>query len=217
MKKHLILSLGVLLAVTGCSQAYYSFWEAMGSEKRDLLVSEVDKSRDSQEELQAQFASTLERIQTEYPFEAGQLEETYDMVGSDYKAATLRYEDVKKRNANVKEIAEDLFEEWETEAAEIRDAELRNQSLTQLEKSQASFATLSDQMDTMLESVEPVLAKLNDQRLSLKHSMNAQATGSLETSIKSLAPEIEGLKQSIQNSIEASNAFQAGLKGTPAT
>ncbi len=48
-----------LLSLTACQSAYYTAWEKLGVEKRDILVDRVEDARDSQTDAQKQFASAL--------------------------------------------------------------------------------------------------------------------------------------------------------------
>jgi uncharacterized protein YceK len=57
----------VLLSVAllgGCSSLYYNTMEKLGFEKRDILVDRVENARDSQNDAQETFRSSLERFQS---------------------------------------------------------------------------------------------------------------------------------------------------------
>lgn len=202
----------VLLLLCSCTTIYYSVWEKLGKEKRDLLVSKLSASREAQGELKEALETTSDRIQKEYPFDGGKAGKAYDMLSADFKSVSARFEEVKRENDNVNAIARDLFREWEREAKGMADAELRSQSLQQLRVSKASFESLSNRMQRSIEKVTPLLKKLDDHRLYRKHMLNAKATRSLEKSLRGLDPEIESLKKDIEQSIRSVSEFESTLK-----
>ena len=212
MKKTLSILLTGLIFLGGCSTVYYSMWEKLGKEKRDLLISELSDTREAQGELKESLESTAQRIQKQYPFDAGQTGKAYDMLSDDYNAVKKRYEALEKQSSDVNTIARDLFKEWEREAKGMQDASLRNQSLQHLRSSKASFTKLSEEMERSIKRVEPLLKKLDDHRLFRKHLLNAKATRSLEKSLKSLEPEIESLKKDVEKSIQSVNEFESTLR-----
>jgi hypothetical protein len=81
-------------ALLGCSTAYYSVWEKLGKEKRDLLVSHISRARDQQKETSETFMDALTRLQ-----------EAYGTSGSDLEKA---YATLKDRTARSDKSAEEL-------------------------------------------------------------------------------------------------------------
>jgi Protein of unknown function (DUF2959) len=53
-----------LVLACACSSAYYSVWQKLGKEKRDLLVSHISRARDQQKETSETF-KTLGALQKE--------------------------------------------------------------------------------------------------------------------------------------------------------
>jgi len=58
-----LMMLSVVL-LGGCSSLYYNTMEKFGYEKRDILVNRVEDARDSQNDAQKTFRSSLERFQS---------------------------------------------------------------------------------------------------------------------------------------------------------
>lgn len=201
-----------LILLVGCSTVYYSVWEKLGKEKRDLLLSKLSNTREAQGELKESLESTAQRIQKEYPFDAGQTGKAYDMLSDDYNSVKRRYEAVQHQSSQANTIARDLFREWEKEANGMEDASLRRQSLQHLRSSKGRFQRLSEQMQRSIDRVTPLLKKLDDHRLFRKHLLNAKATRSLEKSLKGLEPEIESLKKDVEKSIQSVTEFESTLK-----
>lgn len=202
----------VLIALSGCGKAYYKAWEALGKEKRDLLVSEMGKTNSDQQELQNQFKDTLQRIRTEYKFDEGNLGKTYDNLSRDYDRAEAKAKSLRSHIARAKTIASDLFVEWRTEANQMTDADLRNQSLRELEESQARFATTAKLLDESVKRIDPVLKSLHDHVLAIKHALNAKAIGGLEGNLRGFLPQIEQLITNMQQSIDSAREYEKSLK-----
>ena len=63
MKAQTLAASLVILMLVGCKSAYYGAWSKLGYEKRDILVSEVEKAKTDQEKAKEQFKTTMERFQ----------------------------------------------------------------------------------------------------------------------------------------------------------
>src|SRR5690606_22201693 len=72
------------LLAAGCSTAYYQALEAIGIEKRDILVDRVEDARDAQNDAKAQFQSALDQYRSVIGFDGGDLEEVYDRLNGSY-------------------------------------------------------------------------------------------------------------------------------------
>ncbi len=201
----------LILAAAGCSTIYYSVWEKLGYEKRDLLRSNVEEMREDQQEVGEQFESALEKIRAIYGLEGGDLEKRYDALNSEYERATERADDLRGRIRDVEDVAQDLFREWKDEAEQISDAQLRRRSLQQLSQTRARYARLADAMQRSEKSMDPVLTKLRDQVLFLKHNLNAQAIGSVEGEALDIEQDIRLLIDDLQASIRRADEFISQL------
>src|SRR5437016_8860949 len=130
-----VQSLALLLIVVaslGCRSVYYSTWEKFGKYKRDLLQSKVKQVRDDQKETTEQLKDALTRLQELYGFKGGELEKMYRRLQGDYDDSAAKAAALKKRIAEMDQIASDLFNEWEKEDASISTPSLREQSQQQL-------------------------------------------------------------------------------------
>jgi len=202
----LVAFAGVLI-LAGCQTAYYSFWEKLGREKRDLLEANVRSAESGQLEVQKHFKDTLSRIRTEFKVEGGSLENVYDSVSADNDRATDKANTLRKRIANVKTIADDLFVEWRREARTIQTARLRQDSELKLETSRHRFDRMYASMRKVEKAMDPVLARLNDQTLYLKHNLNAKAVNALQGELRDVEKEITELNKFISDSIQSSEKF----------
>ncbi|MEM7355084.1 MAG: DUF2959 domain-containing protein [Acidobacteriota bacterium] len=203
--------LSLALVSAGCSTIYYSVWESLGKEKRDLLRDNVEAVREDQTEVSEQFASTLERIKELYGLDGGDLEKIYDQLSGEYDDSQAKAEALRDRIDTVEDIAGDLFAEWEAELDQISDANLRSRSRQQLRATQSRYRELESALHASEERLEPVLVKMNDQVLFLKHNLNAQAIGSLDLEASDIEAEVADLIADLRVSIQRADEFIEGL------
>ncbi len=197
----------VLAASFGCSSTYYSAWEMMGKEKRDLLRSNVEEVRDDQQEAADQFESALDRLRQLYDVDAGELEDVYDKLNSDYEKAKDRADDLSDQIDKIDSIANDLFDEWESEIGEISSADLQAKSRQKLAESKSNYAGLESALRKSEASMEPVLTQLHDNVLYLKHNLNAAAVGGLSAEMTTIETDIEDLIADMTASIAEADRF----------
>ena len=110
----------VVTLLSACASPYYNVMEQLGFPKRDILVDRVEEARDSQEQAAEQFKDALERFIAVTGVKGGALQEKYDQLESEYEQSEARATDVHRRVAGVEEVAEALFDEWETASINIR-------------------------------------------------------------------------------------------------
>lgn len=207
-------ALGMAVVVgfaTACSTAYYSAWEMLGKEKRDLLRSNVETVKKDQEKAADRFEDALERLRSLYEIDAGDLEKAYDKIKDDYEDAKNRAGDISDRIDTIDEIAEDLFSEWEKEIDEISTQTYRNKSRKQLEQTQEKYAALATSLRKAESSMDPVLTHLKDNVLFLKHNLNAAAIGGLSSEMDQIESDIEELIADMRASIAEADRFLSTL------
>lgn len=196
-----------LLVLGGCASAYYSVWETLGYEKRDLLRSNVEKAREEQEEAAEQFQTALERLKEVYGFDGGDLEKLYRRLEKEYDASVERADAVRDRVDKVEEIAGDLFAEWERELGEIHNPTLRADSRKKLQATRMRFREMHGAMARAESSMAPVLTQFKDHVLYLKHNLNAQAVGSLRGEVTGIETDVQRLLGDMRSSIAEARAF----------
>lgn len=205
------LFLAVLLIAamfSGCQNVYYNIKEQFGQHKRDILVSRVDRARQSQEDAKEQFQTTLERFR-EVTGASGDttLRQQYDQLEREFNRSERRAKAVSDRIDAVREVGDDLFGEWKAELEQYRDDSLREQSEEQLRETRASFDRVLRSMERAEASMDPVLSAFRDRVLFLKHNLNAQAVASLEGMRLELEQEIEQLIANMNEAINEANRF----------
>ncbi|MFW5500656.1 MULTISPECIES: DUF2959 domain-containing protein [unclassified Maridesulfovibrio] len=214
LKNKIALSLiiALTLGLAGCQSAYYKTMESFGYHKRDILVSNVEKARESQEEASEQFKSALEKFSALTGFHGGDLQETYERLNDEYENSEAAALEVRKRIDAVEEVGNDLFDEWNAELDQYTSRKLRNESRVKLSKTKSKFKRLLSAMRKAEKKIDPVLNVFRDQVLYLKHNLNAQAIASLKSELNTLEADIGRLIKEMQRSIDEADAFIKELK-----
>ncbi|GJL70593.1 MAG: DNA repair ATPase [Nitrospirales bacterium] len=200
------------LSAFGCQSIYYDAMEKIGYHKRDLMVSDVEKARDAQQEAKEQFKSALDRFTKTLNIEGGELQDKYDVLNSVYEQSEAKAQAVRDRIASVEDVSEALFEEWEAELKEYSSAALRKNSQKQLTQTRTQYAQLIKAMKRAETKMDPVLAKFKDQVLFLKHNLNAQAIASLKSELVSVEGNIAALIKEMEASIKEADSFIASME-----
>jgi hypothetical protein len=200
------------LTALGCQSVYYDTMEKMGYHKRDLMVSDVEKARDAQQEAKEQFKSALERFTTVLNVKGGELQDKYDTLNAEYEKSEAKAQAVRDRIASVEDVSAALFKEWEAELKEYSSASLRRNSQKKLTQTRTQYAQLIKAMKRAETKMDPVLTKFKDQVLFLKHNLNAQAIASLKSELVSVEGNIASLIKEMEASIKEADSFISSME-----
>ncbi|NVJ67668.1 MAG: DUF2959 domain-containing protein [Gammaproteobacteria bacterium] len=206
MKKLMIPLLSIFL-ILGCETVKLGALEQLGFEKRDVLVSRIEKARDAQLEAKEQFENALQEFQSVVKFDGGELETMYNRLNDEYENSKSAAEDVAKRVDSVEYVAEKLFEEWSEELNQYSNPELKRKSQAQLYETKRQYAGLISAMRKAERSIQPVLTVFNDQVLYLKHNLNARAIASLRDELSGIESNVANLIREMNLSIDEANRF----------
>ncbi len=204
---NITLALALGLLVSGCESTYYSAWEKLGKEKRDLLVDRVEDAMSSQQEAKEEFKDALEQFSSVVSVEPSKLKTVYENLSDSYEDADERAGEVSSRIDRVEDVSEDLFNEWRKELEQIENRTLRNSSSNQLGASEAKYAELIKAMRRAESRMAPVLTAFKDNVLFLKHNLNAQAIASLKTELNGIENNVGALIREMEASIAESQSF----------
>ena len=199
--------IALAFVLSSCSTTYYKTMEAFGVHKREILVDRVEEARDSQEDAGEQFKTAMEKFREVVDFEGSELESRYDSLQREYDRSEARAEEVGDRIHAVERVAEDLFDEWESELDEYSDSGLRRSSEKTLRRTRDKYSDLVRAMRRAESKMPPVLSRLKDQTLFLKHNLNARAIGSLEGVSEELQRDVNSLLGELERSIAEANEF----------
>ncbi len=203
----------LVFASSGCSTIYYNIQEKLGNEKREILVSRVDKAQNEQEEAKEEFQSAFEEFSALVSFDGGKLEKNYKRLNGAYERSKSKADAVSERIDSIEDVAGALFREWENELNEYSNADLRRASERQLVATRQRYQTLISAMTRAEAKMAPVLAAFHDQVLFLKHNLNAQAIASLQTEVDVLESTVADLIAEMNDSIEEANRFISQMEG----
>jgi hypothetical protein len=206
-----LLMLATTMSFLGCQSMYYAGMEKMGYHKRDLMVSDVEKARDAQQEAKEQFKSALDRFTTVLNIKGGELQDKYDTLNAEYERSEAKAQAVRDRIASVEDVSQALFTEWEAELKEYSSASLRRSSQTKLTQTRTQYVKLIRAMKRAESKMPPVLGKFKDQVLFLKHNLNAQAIASLKSELGSVESNIKILIKEMETSIKQADTFISSM------
>lgn len=209
--KHLLATCLVLL-LSACQSTYYSIWESMGVEKRDILVDRVESVNEAQEEAQQQFSSALEELSALINFDGGELQDAYEQIKDQYDASNDSAERLISRIDKVESVAEALFDEWQDELQQYSNESLRRDSERKLKETQRRYNSLLKAMHRSADKMQPVLTALNDNVLYLKHNLNASAIGALQGEFDKIRQDIQVLINEMNSAIAQSSEFINSIK-----
>ena len=202
----------LLMFLTSCSSTYYGAMEKVGVHKRDILVDRVEDGRDSQADAQKQFQSALEQFGSIVQLEETDLKKAYDKLNKEYEKSKAAADEVSSRIVKIESVADALFKEWKSELKEYENKELRHSSEEQLKATKKRYKEMLTSMRAAEETMGPVLEIFHDNVLFLKHNLNAQAIGSLQSEFADLEGQIGELIKSMNTAIASSNKFIADIK-----
>ncbi len=200
----------------GCASTYYNAWEKAGIHKRDILVSRVENTRDSQQDAQEEFKDALEQFGSIVALQNTDLKQAYDKLSTEYEDSEAAAQEVTDRINSVAAVAEALFKEWSQEIEQYTNAEFKRSSSNQLRATRTRYDGMLATMRRSEASMQPVLATFRDNVLFLKHNLNAQAIGSLKGEFASLQDDIAILIREMNRSIAESDQFIAELRSNQA-
>lgn len=207
-----LIAIVAILSLSACKSTYYSIWESMGVEKRDILVDRVESVNEAQEEAQEQFSSALEELTVLINFDGGELQNAYDAIKDQYEASSDSAERLSSRIEKVESVAEALFEEWQEELQQYSNESLRRDSEKKLKETQRRYKNLLKAMQRSTDKMQPVLTALNDNVLYLKHNLNASAIGALQGEFDKIKRDIKVLINDMNTAIAQSSEFIESIK-----
>ena len=199
--------LSLLISLPACDSLYYKTMKKFGVEKRDILVKRVRAARESQQKGKEEFKSALDRFKAVVASDGGTLEEKYNALNRELERSEDRAKDIHDRVEAVKDVADDLFKEWQKELSQYDDRRLRAESERELGETKRRAGTVIAAMENAEKRVDPVLQPLRDRVLFLKHNLNAAAIGALDKELLALRTNVDALVADLESSIAEAETF----------
>ena len=206
-----LLLAGSALALPACDSLYYKTMKKFGMEKRDILVKRVREAREAQQEGKEEFRSALDRFKSVVETEGSSLEDKYNDLNKQLERSEDRAKKIHDKVKSVKDVASDLFKEWEKELGQYSDRALRAESERELRETKRRAQGVITAMEKAEKRVDPVLQPLRDRVLFLKHNLNASAIGALDKELVALRTNVDALVVDLESSIAEAETFIAQM------
>jgi hypothetical protein len=207
----LVMLVGSALALPACDSLYYKTMRKFGMEKRDILVKRVREAREAQQEGKEEFRSALDRFKSVVETEGSSLEDKYNDLNKQLERSEDRARKIHDKVKSVKDVASDLFKEWEKELGQYSDRALRAESERELKETRRRAQAVIVAMEKADKRVDPVLQPLRDRVLFLKHNLNASAIGALDRELVALRTNVDALVVDLESSIAEAETFIAQM------
>jgi hypothetical protein len=206
--KWILASLVLILSSTGCNNSLgYNFQEAMGTPKRQVLLSRVQDTRDAMKDTKKTFASAMQQFGSVYKESGSKLENKYVILKKEYETCNSKASDLRSQIASVKSIGQVLFQEWQKELDQFTNEQMRKLSEVKMQQTREKYVTMTESMDRVSARMTPVMTSMSDQLLNIKHSLNALIVVSLEEELVQLRGQMDNLMAEIDASVNHCNAF----------
>lgn len=197
----------IALLFSSCTTLYLKTWDAMGYEKREVLAKNIEEMKEDQEDTRETFRDALQTLKMDHNIASTKLEDFYDDLKDHYEDADEEAKDLRDRVKRVDEIAEAMFEEWDSEISTMSSNSLKSKSRQKKRQTERKFATLQTKTKKVVSSLDKPLARLRDQTLYVKHNLNAQSLDIFQAENKDIAQDVEKLLASIDRSIKEADQF----------
>ena len=142
---------------TGCRTGYYAVMEKFGQHKRDLLRQSLIDATEQQRDVEEQFKDALTRLQELTDSSGGELQERYEAFKAEYETSQSKADRVHSHIREVEQVADDLFDEWESEIIEIQSPGLSRKSRAKLSHTRVRFEKMRSSLLLAGNAIEPVL------------------------------------------------------------
>jgi hypothetical protein len=206
-----VMLVGSALALPACDSLYYKTMRKFGMEKRDILVKRVREAREAQQEGKEEFRSALDRFKSVVETEGSSLEDKYNDLNKQLERSEDRARKIHDKVKSVKDVASDLFKEWEKELGQYSDRALRAESERELKETRRRAQAVIVAMEKADKRVDPVLQPLRDRVLFLKHNLHASAIGALDRELVALRTNVDALVVDLESSIAEAETFIAQM------
>lgn len=213
----LVGAMGVLPVVVlgGCTRTYYRAMEAIGRQKRDILVARVKDSKQDQAQAKERIKTTMESFQELTGFQGGSLEKNYKRLNGEYEKAADSARQLHDRINSIDQVSSDLFKEWQKEIDGMENRKLKQQSAGMLRQARLNEANYLKSMRVTETRMTPVLTAFHDQVTFLKHNLNARAIGSLKGTSAKMSTDVDVLLTSMDGSMAQADALIQTLNTEP--
>jgi hypothetical protein len=194
-------------STVACDRLYYKTMKRFGMEKRDILVDRVRDAQKAQTEAKAEFQTALERFKMVIEVEDSTLEKKYETLSRELERSEEKARRVHDRIKAVRDVSDDLFNEWRNELGKYSDRSLRAESERDLRDTKRRADGVIASMTRAEARIKPVLTPLRDRVLFLKHNLNARAIGALGKELATMRGDVDSLVADLETAIKEADTF----------
>ncbi|UZP66610.1 DUF2959 domain-containing protein [Desulfovibrio mangrovi] len=197
----------VLGAVTGCQKAYYDALEAVGFEKREMLVDRSEELRDTLHLVKTEFGVAFSRLGTIVQPDALAPDQQYEQAQVLYDSCEDRYDELRKGIEKTEDVANALFEDWIEQTTQHPEGSMRAASQKRLDETREAFRTMMRPVRSASDRVPPVLSALEQHVMHLKLNQSPQASENVIAELDRSQTDLQALLDHAQTAIDATNGF----------
>lgn len=202
-----LLCVLMLGAATGCRNVYYDAMQAVGVEKREMLVDNTEELRESLHLVKTEFGVAFNRLATIVQPDALAPDQQYEQGQILYDSCQERYDELNNSIGKTEEVANSLFEDWIEETSQQPSESLRAASQQRLDETREAFRSMMRPVRSASDRVPPVLSALEQHVIHLKMNRNAQASETILAELDRSQTDLQALLDQAQVGIDATNTF----------
>ncbi|MEM6987810.1 MAG: DUF2959 family protein [Pseudomonadota bacterium] len=198
--------------LAGCATTYYSVWEKLGYQKRDILQTRVERARDSQQEALQRFevlAAVSEPLAADPVTDVDTTAQLAKLRVA-YRNAARSASTLRSHIDQVDDVSQALFSEWEEELINTASSAQRSADTQELAETRQAYNTLIGTMRSTEAGISPVLITVEDSVRSLE-SDQVSIGGGQASGFISLQGDLDRLAKDLRRSIAIADGFVARL------
>lgn len=199
-----VLGLG---AAVGCQRAYYDAMEAMGTEKREILVDRTEDLRDALYAVRSEYSVAVERLATIVQPDALDAEQRFSQAEVLVDACRERSDTLQSALEQTDDIANTLFEDWIVMTREQADAGMRDASQKRLDDLRTSYRAMMRPARSAADRVLPVLRTFEAHVQHLKLHMDDASAATVRAELDRVQPDVTALMGQLEEAVQGTNSF----------
>ncbi|MEM7376918.1 MAG: DUF2959 family protein [Pseudomonadota bacterium] len=208
-----VAALMVLGVLTGCATTYYSVWETLGYQKRDILKTRVERARDSQQQAFERFEAVAQASAPLASASDGAVDTARQLqsLRVAYRNAARTASTVRTHIDQVDDVSQALFVEWEEELINTASSTQRSNDHQELADTRQAYNGLMGAMRGAEAGITPVLNTVEDSMRGLE-DVDGALTSTQVSGFLSLQGDLERLTAELRRSIDAATRFAERLE-----
>lgn len=214
MRRLLVAALA-LLTLSGCQHVYFNTMENAGIDKREIFTHRVEDARGAENQARQQLRDTLDNYRRVLLLDSSDLAQRYDLFTASQARNPVNVRALRQRVANLQDIGEAMFADWQDDLKGYRDQGLRDASAAQLDNTRTSYQRVLQQLRDTESGLNASQALFNDPQLMLRHNLTPDGTNALKNGYPAIQSQVEQQLRQMQATVDSCDAFLRQLQATP--